>query len=286
MEFSNAFQVLDGLEEKEQRKRNREQALLEFQEYNRNRVDFEFNGKLYSRAGIIPMMSSDDAKRVCSLLEELNHRNQSNPDCKEAYFIFRQDVAKHFRDWGEFIPNRVLKALERFNWNHLIPEHKHLMQRIIRPNKILKDFLDYFWSFIPRTQYHHQKKWQSIISIEAITSDAYKQSGGYWKENNYSFFCGKTDIRKDKTIFKTATREAREEGKIKFSREIFNTKYQRNIRQKYNLTNLPIGIDIRFNKVMNRHTKIIVLFMEDIDMEMRQDKDGGYLYIYLKQNYN
>jgi len=283
MEISNAFQVLDGLEEEEKRNLERQKRL---EEYNRNRVDFEYNDKLYSKAGIVPMMSEEDAKKVCSLLEELNHRNQINPDCKEAFFIFRQDITKHFKDWGEHIPNRVFKALECFNWRNLLPEDKHLMRRIIKPNNILRDFLDYFWSFIPQKIYKEQKKWQSIISIEAITSDAFKKSGGFWKRNNYSFFCGKTDIQKDKTIFNTAIREAREEGKIKFSKEIFNTKYQRDIRQKYNFSNLPIGIDICFNKFMNRHTKIIILFMEDIDMKMMQDKDGGYLYIYSKKNYN
>jgi len=86
------------------------------------------------------------------------------------------------------------------------------MFRVIRPNNLLNEFMDYLWSFIGKDKIHN--KWDSIISVEAITSRAYEKSRGYWNKNNYSFFCGKTDIRKDTSIFQTAIREAREEGKI------------------------------------------------------------------------
>lgn len=282
MEISNPFNVLSALEEEEQKRREKEYMMNKIKEYNRFRIDFEHNGKLFTKAGIIPMMSENDAKEICRKLEELNHKNMANPDCKEAFCIFRQDITKHFRYWGENISQRILSALEKYNWRHLLPQDKKLMQRTIKPNRLLREFLEYMWSYIPMERFK-PLKWQAILSIEAITSDAFSKSNGFWKENNYSFFCGKTDERQDKSIFKTAIREAREEGKIKFSREIFNTQYQRNIRQKYGLSNLPISIDICFNKNKNRHSKIIVLFIEDINSEIRVDSNGGYLYIYPKK---
>jgi len=52
------------------------------------------------------------------------------------------------------------------------------------------------------------------------------------------------------------------------------------------MSNLPVGIDICFNRKMKRYSKIMVLFMEDIEMEIREDANGGYLYVYRCEKYN
>lgn len=246
------------------------------------RVEFFHKHKYFCKGGMLPFMSKEDADKVCRLLQKINHKYNSNPDCNETFFIFHQDITEHFQNWGQYIPNKIINALDAFNRRHLLPKHRFLLQNGINLNKNFRSIIRNIWKYMPAEKFRDNKDWQAIISIEAITSHTYMESNHYWDRNNYSFFCGRSNIEKDENIWDTIKRETREEGKIVFSQEIFNMNYQKKMRSKYNLK-LPMGIDWLFNPQLRRYCKTMLLFMEDIDMKIKTDENGDYLYIFLKK---
>jgi len=238
--------------------------------------NFKSNGKFLSRGGVLPFLTPEHSRNVCSLVNDLL---AENPKENEFNFIFSQDIGISPKKWGDNIQSKNLRNLRMFNDKNLNPEHLHLASKPLKPNHLLQDLVNNFWKKIrPHILYKHMK-WEPVIGIEPITTKSYTGSGGFWNQNNYSYFSGKIDTNVDQNILYTAIRETREEGKIIFSQKIFNPTYQKGIRELYELKNIPNVIDHCLNEKNNTYSRVFLLFMDDIRYGIREDEIGKYVYI-------
>ena len=240
------------------------------------------NGKKFTKAGIIPFLPPLEAKKLAELVQQFNHKNLEADECKETFLIFSQNISNPAIDWSLNIPEVSLNALESYNYRNLYPEHRYLGRNFIRPNDLMLDIMKTMWSFTGRDCF---SGWDSLICIEAITSQIFLKSDGFWDRNNFSFFSGRINPYRDDKIISAASREAREEGKVIFSPKIFNLNYQTSIRRKHGLHNLPPAINICVNEEEEFYSKTYLLFMENIGTIVKQDRKGGYIYVYPKNFY-
>jgi len=234
------------------------------------------HGKKFSRAGILTFMPSSISNTIANQINNIlmRTRTMKKPEdgWNEIFTIFSQNLSQDYSQWSRNIASSELELLEEYiTTNYSQEEKEKILSYQLKPYVLLEKVLE-------KINNLENIKLESIIGIEPA-----KPSPDHVTQNYYNFFGGRYDQKLDKGLRDTAIRETREEGLIKFHNNIFNHTYQKNVRNKFGLNDLPMSIEYCVNEKSGKnHRSYLIVTDDNIDYSFETDENG--LYILVKSN--
>jgi len=212
-------------------------------------MNFVYDDKTFSRAGILPFLPSEEAYELSN---KINLTNNSQ-------YVFSQNIRGAYSNWGK---------------NISIPYYS---RKKTTQSSSLRNLLTNFWSSIKPNNIFTDVNWEGIFCFEPCFLP--------YKQYLYNSIEGSVDRYQDCNIIQTAIRQTKNKARLVFSQEIFCEHYQENIKQQYNI-NSPIMYDI-CNDNCNTYSRYVILFAENVSFEECFDDFGKYIlvnpiYKYLK----
>lgn len=258
------------------------------------------NEKAYTKAGIIPFLPIEEARKLAKALDSLASVNISNLilDIKsgkvnrysfeeedenqcETAAVFSRSIFSDDEKLKMAVSHEQLERLNRLTAVDLDEENQLYAKAISRNGTLYhacqacKEEINNFKYLIG--------KWDNILIVEPIRQKSIER----YKKNCYSYLVGNIEEGETST-FQAATREALEEGRVVFDEKIYNREYQLKLRREHKI-NAPLHLDIEYKGphitpgAEKKFTKSFLVFMEEINISFELDSNNRpYCFVSIK----
>jgi len=245
------------------------------------------NNNVYVKAGVMPFINRESSLLLCRSIDTImackinryivdiqsgsDYHKFEEEDRMESLACISRSIFRSEDILKTAITSEQIDRLTRLSNVDLAEEHRNLLDQEWTKNNLLKHLIEQI-KYVYRDYYEVSRNWENLMIVEPIrqrTLDRYKNT-------HYGYFCSGID-KKDRSILDAAKRETKEEGSVVFSDKIYAENYQREIRRRFGIKDMPLYVDIQFihqGKRINRYTRVYLLFMDNIIVTNNIDNNG------------